>query len=996
MEETQAFHYAPDVPVSKMDPQRESISNPLNMNFASIKRAESTIRAAGGPRPSTAGAAFSRPPPQMAPSASARTLQVSNSQPAWITFDREVLRFYAYFQEPVLEYGFRSAEKMRSRTRKCVLLYYLADSTISIDEPKTKNSGLTQGRFMKRTRVKQANGAPYRPGDFSIGTHVEVFKRDFHIVDADPKTRRYFEETIGQPLGPAEPYPEDGYEQKRAHLETVYMERSASRKPTLVTSTSRGSLNPETQELKVLRFFCAYEDDRELGMRHNYTLHYFLDDDTVEVKENFSEGTHPFPCLLRRGPLARDALEPPSNPIEEYPRNLDHVSWEDLRCGDTLSVYGRPILMMSCDGQTEKWYEARGIVQVPMQIAAEKDKNEMRKLPPYNGFGSEDDMYAMGLSLQPKTSSNQQDDYARFMSAGNPPVVLRFECKLANCSEADSQRTLVVNYYLADDTVSVFEPPIRNSGIVGGTFLVRTRYKKYIPTEGRPLARGSIRPRGGVLSRWLRPTDFKPGALITFELGTSGTILYTFRIGQCDEFTRKKVEEGALADYPQSKLALMLTLIAEKFCAARLQVRTAFKQRDTFGAGSVPEAEFRAVVRELEAEAAKTDAQIAFKRTLTDEELGTFVWEYADARDAGAGAVDVLYNDFVDALSLAAPLPRLPDGTAREEKKEVEKTLYKLLRMQFNKEEQGRGRLRESFRAVDDTGEGHVTPGSWFQVLRKHRFHGVLTRQVAEALRKKYSKDELDQATGDAALRSYLDYNSLCDVVFPGDFNSYVSRLLLVLSDASNVAAGEIPHPEVERRAMGRAGAADKRDRAMKERALVASMRGVDQKKTVGEELRTANATRRQHGGVLVTQLAKACKAFSSAFGRNHRRKMLTKSFRSFDTANTGTINKAEFAASLDRIVGQGFCDFAKTDNDLIIGFMFPHDHTRHNYDQLQALLIARDAYGLVRLRNEIVGAPDNPALVFDASKVEIIDAYANDLAGMTLPGGGMGNDEED
>ena len=46
--------------------------------------------------------------------------------------------------------------------------------------------------------------APYRPGDFSIGTHVEVFKRDFHIVDADPKTRRYFEETIGQPLGPAE------------------------------------------------------------------------------------------------------------------------------------------------------------------------------------------------------------------------------------------------------------------------------------------------------------------------------------------------------------------------------------------------------------------------------------------------------------------------------------------------------------------------------------------------------------------------------------------------------------------------------------------------------------------------------------------------------------------------------------------------------------------------------------------------------------------------
>ena len=772
MEETQAFHYAPDVPVSKMDPQRESISNPLNMNFASIKRGEHDPRRRRA-APVDRRRAFSRPPPQMAPSASARTLQVSNSQPAWITFDREVLRFYAYFQEPVLEYGFRRPRRC-APARASVLLYYLADSTISIDEPKTKNSGLTQGRFMKRTRVKQANGAPYRPGDFDRharrGLQARLPHRRRRPQDA-PLLR-------GDDRAAARPgraVPGGRLRAEARDLETVYMERArrasrrSSRRRAAARSTPRRRSSRCSASSAPTRTTASSACARTTRSTTSSTTTRSRSRRTSRRARTRSRACS---GAGRRARRARAAEQP----IEEYPRNLDHVSWEDLRCGDTLSVYGRPILMMPCDGQTEV-VRARGIVQVPMQIAAEKDKNEMRKLPPCQRLRQRGRHVRDGPLLQPKTSSNQQDDYARFMSAGNPPVVLRFECALANCSEADSTRKLVINYYLADDTVSVFEPPIRNSGIVGGTFLVRTRYKKYIPTEGRPLARGSIRPRGGVLSRWLRPTDFKPGALITFELGTSGTILYTFRIGQCDEFTRKKVEEGALADYPQSKLALMLTLVAEKFCAARLQVRTAFKQRDAFGAGALPEADFRAVVRELEAEAAKTDAQIAFKRTLTDEELGTFVWEYADARDARARAVDVLYNDFVDALSLAAPLPRLPDGTAREEKKEVEKTLYKLLRMQFNTEEQGRGRLRESFRAVDDTGEGHVTPGSWFQVLRKHRFHGVLTRQVAEALRKKYSKDELDQASGDAALRSYLDYNSLCGVVFPGDFNSYVSRL---------------------------------------------------------------------------------------------------------------------------------------------------------------------------------------------------------------------------
>jgi hypothetical protein len=77
---------------------------------------------------------------------------------------------------------------------------------------------------------------------------------------------------------------------------------------------------------------------------------------------------------------------------------------------------------------------------------------------------------------------------------------------------------------------------VRNSGVVGGLFLARGRYKKYIPAvgqeaEGTRLSEkltmdgGLMEARvglGGQLSRWLRPTDFVPGSVVTFEMPQSG------------------------------------------------------------------------------------------------------------------------------------------------------------------------------------------------------------------------------------------------------------------------------------------------------------------------------------------------------------------------------------------------------------------------------------------------------------------------------------------
>lgn len=60
--------------------------------------------------------------------------------PAWVAFDRKVLRFYGYFTELVHE---RREEDYR--VRKVNIYFYLEDDTIHVSEPRLSNSGIPQG-----------------------------------------------------------------------------------------------------------------------------------------------------------------------------------------------------------------------------------------------------------------------------------------------------------------------------------------------------------------------------------------------------------------------------------------------------------------------------------------------------------------------------------------------------------------------------------------------------------------------------------------------------------------------------------------------------------------------------------------------------------------------------------------------------------------------------------------------------------------------------------
>ena len=65
---------------------------------------------------------------------------------------------------------------------------------------------------------------------------------------------------------------------------------------------------------KVLRFYAIWDDrDQMFGEARPFVIHYYLVDDTMEVREvrQPNDGRDPFPLLIRRGkvPVDRDNVE---------------------------------------------------------------------------------------------------------------------------------------------------------------------------------------------------------------------------------------------------------------------------------------------------------------------------------------------------------------------------------------------------------------------------------------------------------------------------------------------------------------------------------------------------------------------------------------------------------------------------------------------------------------------------------------------------------------
>ena len=106
------------------------------------------------------------------------------ADPIWLRHDKQVVRFFGYFQEHVVEDA-----NENFRIRKVVIMYYLDDDTIHVMEPKIENSGIPQGVFLKRSKVPFVDGSRhYHWTDLKVGSDFSVYGRVFRIVDCDEFT----------------------------------------------------------------------------------------------------------------------------------------------------------------------------------------------------------------------------------------------------------------------------------------------------------------------------------------------------------------------------------------------------------------------------------------------------------------------------------------------------------------------------------------------------------------------------------------------------------------------------------------------------------------------------------------------------------------------------------------------------------------------------------------------------------------------------------------
>ncbi|KAM3603090.1 uncharacterized protein V6R79_016425 [Siganus canaliculatus] len=423
--------------------------------------------------------------------------------PAHVALNKKVLRFFAFFEEKI-----QFSPEERYRIRPVIIYYYLEDDTMCIFEPLVENSGLPQGCRIKRQRLpKDQQKDHYQWKDLNLGMDLEVYGIKYRIAQCDVFTKEFLE-SEGIVLNNPEQMPEDPYSQSR--IVPV---------PSFTTPSNHDRKHQYfTMDRKVLRFFATW-DDTNSPFREvmPVTIQYFLVDDTIEIREVYkrNSGRDPFPVLMRRQKLPKKLK---SKATESFPRCLMEVSAEeveeyyspkDFQLGKTVTLLGRLFVLNDCDGFTKEYYEQNHPDMEMQAIDAPYDSETPQKwkkeIPPYNGFGSAEDSLQNCFSLIPKPPKKNVLNLLENMNK-----VLRYSAMLDSQYPGDQGRHFILSYYLADDMISIFEKPSRNSGVIAGKFLEKTRVPKPGSTMDNP--------------EFYSPADFAIGA--TVEVFRHRFVLY--------------------------------------------------------------------------------------------------------------------------------------------------------------------------------------------------------------------------------------------------------------------------------------------------------------------------------------------------------------------------------------------------------------------------------------------------------------------------------------
>jgi len=353
---------------------------------------------------------------------------------------------------------------------------YLEDGSTRVSEKRVENSGIVTGEIARRHRVAKKDGGYYTVDDFDVGAEIEVFGRAYHIIDMDDFTREFYD-LNGMTRGDAEDMPGD------------YLEPASRTLPATIHSypdvcfQSQGMSDRFLNlDGKVLRFYCSWKDDKPYGEETHYVLNYFLVDDTAEVLEihERNDGRGNWGALLKRRPLFKGLPRQVIETEEDRKKNPQpRFHWTEFRVGDTINIYNRDFRIMDCDAFTRDWMQKHNIEQ-PAALHPEPPAvtEYKRRVPAHQGKpGSEEDSFQNVVNpLMPKRTKK---DFVKELANGSK--VMRFKCSIKTKHPEDEGRLFIVSFYLADDSIAVYERPTRNTfaGLRadGCKFLERSRVR---------------------------------------------------------------------------------------------------------------------------------------------------------------------------------------------------------------------------------------------------------------------------------------------------------------------------------------------------------------------------------------------------------------------------------------------------------------------------------------------------------------------------------------
>uniref|UniRef100_A0A3Q0T880 EF-hand domain-containing family member C2 n=1 Tax=Amphilophus citrinellus TaxID=61819 RepID=A0A3Q0T880_AMPCI len=522
-----------------------------------------------------------------------------SGSPAWVTFDKQVLCFDAYFQETVPE-----AQSETYRIRKCKIYFFLEDDTIQVVEPEYKNSGIPQGTLIHRHRIPLPppnEDQFYNVFHFNINQQMVMYSRTFTVTDCDSFTRNFLTK-LGVYVNSPATVPDDPYSSLREQLE----KSMRPLRPYERHDTRRQFLDHDRE---VLCFNCFWDD----GDSRELILHYFLADDTIEIREvippnSGRDKVAKFLCRCRLPKHFPAKIKQPGEITDHTVLNVltssimstmgdrymldslntgavheDFYKDCDLIIGGEVNVFGRRVILTDCDDFTKHYYRSKYGIEdfTPVQNKAPPAPKPPRPLPPYIGFGSEEDSLGSCLCLLPKPP---QKDFHKFMEKdryGLDSKVLTFRAKMITADPTDRERVFIISFYLCDDTISVFERPQRNSGVLGGRFLARGRVKK----PGQELFKSE-------LSQYFTAQDLYVGATLCLNS-------INFQLLDADEYTFNYMEQHA-EEFPKANMGTILSKLRSIPEEKQSEIRKFVTLSDPSNTGFIPFESIRSLLLGLD------------------------------------------------------------------------------------------------------------------------------------------------------------------------------------------------------------------------------------------------------------------------------------------------------------------------------------------------------------------------------------------------------------